>query len=360
MGQQQSINLLKSSNGCDLPLIVKNVNGLKSNSASPSDIWIIDAHDNVYYEGQNVKKIFMKYFIDPDALIINAGQYVDGNQTTIIEAVTGLLYELYVYRDIIRPLIDNNICDNFVKFLGAGTVCDYSSLANSLNILNKDEKLQRNITYMANLIPKRPSINSSILQYPIPRSDYFDVDAKDLKYMFILNEVIKPGTITLYEYLHKNSYIFPLDYMFQFVFACYSMFLAGLAHNDLHAGNVYVEQRDSPEVVTYVFGDNDESVTFETKIKIKIFDFDRSYSKGLGDNPFLTNLCGMSGACNKVVKIKDLWKIFHGIYIKNPSERMFILNLFQFSDKTQKISEKITSYINGSRFKLYGTSREGY
>ena len=45
----------------------------------------------------------------------------------------GLNYELNIYKDIIRPIVDLNICPNFVKYLASGEKCSFNDLLNILH-----------------------------------------------------------------------------------------------------------------------------------------------------------------------------------------------------------------------------------
>ena len=54
MGAGQSIHLDKKSDGCKLPDIAKDIKGLDSDSASPSDTWLVTTQNNVYYDNQEI------------------------------------------------------------------------------------------------------------------------------------------------------------------------------------------------------------------------------------------------------------------------------------------------------------------
>ena len=43
---------------------IKNISGLKSNSASPTDTWILNFNPDVTYDNIHIKTCFLKIFID--------------------------------------------------------------------------------------------------------------------------------------------------------------------------------------------------------------------------------------------------------------------------------------------------------
>ena len=87
-----------------------------------------------------------------------------------------------------------------------------------------------------------------------------------------------------------------------------------VAHNDLHYENILVQQLDNGTFNTF------------------IYDFDRSYSPMLGDNPLLNNnvcegLC-KSGQCNKYDNWLDFFKILYYILIGVPLNfKILLLNI---------------------------------
>ena len=77
-----------------------------------------------------------------------------------------------------------------------------------------------------------------------------------------------------------------------------------IAHNDLHVGNIFVQRLPDNTYNTF------------------IYDFDRSYSPSLGDNPMLNNdickkLCS-NGQCNRYNTWLDFFKILHYIFKGTP------------------------------------------
>ena len=110
---------LDKTNICNISNCIVKVTGMKSNSASPTDTWFLSFNDDTYYKEQKVEKAFLKLFADLDSPSIN---------NNIKLELGALKYELKVYKDVIRPLIDNNICPNFIKYLASAEKCSYDNL----------------------------------------------------------------------------------------------------------------------------------------------------------------------------------------------------------------------------------------
>ena len=77
-----------------------------------------------------------------------------------------------------------------------------------------------------------------------------------------------------------------------------------IAHNDLHSGNIFVQRLPDSTYNTF------------------IYDYDRSYSPALNNNPLLNNnicrrLC-QSGQCNKYDNWLDFFKILYYILLDTP------------------------------------------
>lgn len=79
---------------------VKNVQGLPANSASPTDTWIVTYQKS----GEPETKLFWKMFLTSTEL----------NSSNNI---TALKYEINVYKDVVKPLLINDVCPFFVKYL---------------------------------------------------------------------------------------------------------------------------------------------------------------------------------------------------------------------------------------------------
>ena len=236
---------------------------MDSNSASPTDIWFLTFNDRTTYKGTFIKNAFLKLFID----INNISTKVKDELETSGE-LYGLNYELNIYKDIIRPIVDLNICPNFVKYLASGSNCSFNSLLNFLKggkVLNKkhiltDNEVERIFTEnifscLMNSCDYRSSINT------ITPEDFFrdNIYIKSkLKFSMILNEQINFDTTKKYSSFLIDKYnlkTFQSDILWETLFqicaGCYAMSLSKTVHNDLHIGNIFVEDLGKKVISLY-------------------------------------------------------------------------------------------------------------
>lgn len=89
----------------------------------------------------------------------------------------------------------------------------------------------------------------------------------------------------------------------------------GLMHNDLHCGNVLVEELAEPEEWTW------NKYEFKSKWKVKIYDFDHASKtptandRSVVENTFLTQRrCKELCECNVFTRSFDWWGLLQGVY----------------------------------------------
>jgi hypothetical protein len=352
-----------------------NIVGLSPNSSSPTDTWIVQFKHGTTYEDKPIKNAFLKMWISNETFKkLNSieNKYI----RPLILKNSGLNYEAAVYRHIIKPLIETNICPNFIKFLGTGKDCSFEDVVNmsvgNYNGGTKDEALvkQRTDTVFSTSviivndsekIMKRTKITDTYPTEVVKRLEG-SVSRKlvEDKFTFniIANEVVKPGTVSLDDFL-KNIRInnsTKSRVIFQALAACYAMSCSKMCHNDLHLGNVYIEPLMTNATVAgpngwsrrvsrktgdpyyynettqetssvhpggkltrmnYIYGG--DLYTFETNYIAKVFDFDRSYVKRFGNNPMLAPpneewVCEENSQCNRQIENLDALKLMGGIY----------------------------------------------
>ena len=324
-GASSCTQLDQFSNGCEIHKCAIGIKGLESNSSSPSDTWILKL-ENSKYEDKVINNVFVKYFIEPDTLV------EPDRKTQMLKNVThGLKYELYIYKDIIRPLIDTRICPNFIKYLGSGEMCEFSSLQKILSdavirtpeatfprwnepVKMANDLLERNLLYMANGLKNRPSIANtrpakSELLKSYPKMFYKEIDPR-WRYNFIINEPISETTKSFSDYLPTiKSDELSYSLLIQVVYACYCLSENKTNHNDLHSGNIFVAPLDEAIIMTYNLGDF--QLSFKTEHLVVLYDFDLAYSEHVGDNPYIDEDRTRS---NEFVVNKDLWKFVFQLY----------------------------------------------
>jgi hypothetical protein len=88
--------------------------------------------------------------------------------------------------------------------------------------------------------------------------------------------------------------------------ALYAFSLSGCVHNDLHYGNIYIEDLKVPK--QQIFCINDKYYSITSQYKVYIYDFDRSYSKQLSNNLVLMHTCDAL-QCNEFYENLDIIKI---------------------------------------------------
>jgi len=326
----------ENTNVCEINKFINKVDGIDSDSASPTDIWLVKFNKDVKYKNTKIKNGFLKIFLEYTSLPS------DYNYKNILK---GLNYELDVYKDVIRPLIDYNICPNFVKYLASGKKCTYENLLNILknNLNNFDiDKikllLNRNLNCIYDLCSSRFAIDND--------NDIIDDDkirpSNSFRYNIILNEQTPKGSIKFGTFLRNNDkqkFSFFLPIIFQIFTACYAMSLSKMVHNDLHAGNIFIEQLDKEDIFEYCINNNRYKI--KTKYKVFLYDFDRSYVERFGNNEILTDaLCNGSSQCNTYIENKDILKILCYIYNKVNIDIL----LSTITDNKEKLKELLDSY----------------
>ena len=306
----------------DIVNYVESINGAESNSASPTDTWILTFKPDapIYHRYKRINNCFFKIFIDPSTIIEPSYEH--------LEYLNALTYELNVYSDVIYPLIKNNVCSNFVKYLSSGTNCTYNNLLQLLN-LNRgvndqnEQNLLRNILYMYEMYQGRFSINNNLHVPEIPT-----FDAKTLNYSILCTKNMNAKTLK--KILNDVSLTRQnlLEIMFILSISCYVMSMCNMTHNDLHTENIFIETSSSINTYKYIIGENEndyDEYIIRSKYNTYIYDFDRAYVQHMGVNPLLLDwACDDYFQCNKYIDNKDIIFILsqiHAIikddYIKN-------------------------------------------
>jgi hypothetical protein len=131
--------------------IVK-VTGMPSNSSSATDTWICSLKNGTKFHGNPCTHTFLKIGI------------VDGSNGS-----ERLAFECLVYDRVITPILDAQICPNFLRSYLTTNKCTYGNLVDTLRVGLPDLKidqihrrLNRNLRLMANYkSTHRPAIESA-------------------------------------------------------------------------------------------------------------------------------------------------------------------------------------------------------
>ena len=306
-------NLRSSNDVCDLYKCIDSVSGIASNSQSPIDTWILNFKNGTRYDNFNVEKGFAKISISRRSL-------ENTNTKCNIDNLIGIEYEINIYKYVIKPLIDRNICPNFIMYYSSGE-CSYENLRNMLakNKPIPEENLIRNITMIANCLLFRPAINDD---------EHIDFEPdiipfnEEWRYNILINSTMKSfQTFLQYieirgeNFLNSKDPLFSKDLkiLFQIFAGCYAMSLSKMVHNDLHLNNIFIENIEEQDVSYQFFG---TYYTFRTDVKVKIYDFDNSYVQRFGPNPSISRyLCDTYSYCNVFTDNFDIITVLIKIFI---------------------------------------------
>ena len=150
----------QNTNICELNVkCIESISGINADSASPTDVWLIKFNKNTFYNQEKINNGFLKIYISPKTI---------GKVQNELDALD---YEINIYKDIIKPLIDYNVCSNFIKYLASGIECTYDNLLRLLehHIFNGSESvkkiivkqlLNRNINCIKKRCSQRVAINN--------------------------------------------------------------------------------------------------------------------------------------------------------------------------------------------------------
>jgi len=270
----------------------------------------------------------------------------------------GMEYEGKIYKQVREELIEPRVCENFVispkrnpegpmNVFGDSSVL--GKMLENVDLVNiydsiihmmlessldddKDHPLFKNRNVITNHSPSRKYFLSSLFE-----KIYKNLDKK------VQKKITKSGFVdTMYvffgDYLKNGKSLFKLDFVFtervnaseingtktlltvksffksidlnqnrvlvyevlaQLFYACVKMSEIGVFHNDLHNKNALIELNDKGVKVNFKRKDgSDYSIT--TKVFVRVFDFDRSYSVKHRDNPLVRELglCENFHTCN--------------------------------------------------------------
>ena len=369
--------------------------GYDSSSESPTDIFEVRL--------DNGKRLIFKIFPHK---INNTLAIKDEKGTNIHFSINTqqLLYEQLVYSLKIKPLLYNNICPFFIDTYKLHFDIDYETLLKFMTFIIKEDhmtpekirlNLNRNIFYMLfvyqnansqiyiknkyfsenkrfSLTTERTNITQRYIKYDETtnkESIYHITDKvllsndsneflKSVKFGTIITEMINntvhseltylenkklSGEITINQFMNSLKEI-----TIQCLIACYTMYLSGLIHNDLHTDNIRIVKADEKEKFSYLYKINGKKYYFESNYCIKVFDYDRSYMKGM-DNDYLDGGLEKFSQANVLVNKKDFVKVccyFNKHYNNNftRQERKLIKRYYTYL-LLNKENMELTDYV---------------
>ena len=302
-------NIDENFNVCEIGSIIKKIKGLSSNSASPTDTWIIYFDDDITYDNKPITSGFLKIFINP----------VDTFSDNTI-ANLGLKYEMNIYKYIINNIMKYKICPNFVKYLASGEECLLNDLLTILHgnlydpleirLLSREEcskNLIRNLFFIVKQKENRPSIQSNVAIHILRPID-FNIKSYN---MLLLENMEDKITLNRWMQVNSRNYLEFWNILFQIAVACHVMSLSKLVHNDLHSGNIFI--KDLGVESTFIYNIDYNEIVIKTRYQPLIYDFDRGYAEKFGNNEILDN-CGRNSQCNIFIQNKDIVKVLCYVY----------------------------------------------
>ena len=355
---------------------VDTLSGQSANSASPTDIYRLsmsmtpgNEKTSFLYDGYYISNLYMKVFVT---------EICDPGNTTILDQGQrqNMIYEYLLYLTKIKNFTKLNICPYFVNVLGGNLRVEFEDIEEFLHNIemvddiskatltssDKTDNLYRNMNMIINDNNNRPSISSRVYITPSPeiRSEIL---RNNVKYGYFITEGT-PNTSTL-SILLRNMFASGaisenLLYIiiFQILLACKTMYLAKIAHNDLHTGNVLVEQIVSNDCIVtdnYVF-------PLRSPVRVHIYDYDRGYFEDY-KNPILNNIyISSSSQSNDLVEKRDIIKILSYLFVRSKQPSYFATSPsdFKFNIADVLIGDNIPVVEKYTRMMDFFTSRGNF
>lgn len=319
---------------------VLDVIGLPSDSASPTDTWILVLYDQ---KSSRIVNAFMKFFVNVPRTKHDPG-------------TVALVYEMKVYDEVVKPLVDHDVSSHFVYTYDVSESCTFQTLAEILSRSKTfsaleakyqvpreelaEELLERNLLITQAAIfrswkrgvkkAKRPAIT-----HPKPDLDKImsAIDSKRMpktsvrraKFGYILNETMG-GAQTVAEWISPDKgkpppYREVLVMTFQVVTAMNALANSLCEHNDTHLGNIYLvdaKSRGQPNFnFEYIVGpslDKATSYRLLAPFSAKLYDFDFAYCVRLGPNLRFEGICDGGKNCNRFFPNRDTTKFASAIF----------------------------------------------
>lgn len=327
---------------CSLYKVIQSIKGLASNSASPSDSWILHFKNESVYRTDGgsrsfVNDAFLKLsltyngFAIPSRAKLARIEVERGNQ--IVNQIHGLVYERQVYKLTSEKF--EGICPHFLRCYNTGT-CTYAELeklavAGGLSINN----LHRNIFCMYYGFRRRPAVDGDFSNEEDENSfedyahaykyyDTFEKYVNMMEFTYVIT-YFHPKAMAIVDVITPKHVAIPLFYnlLFQVVYGCYCMSKIRMSHNDLHYGNVLLKPLKGADMVYKV---GRKTFKFEgVKLLAQIFDFDRAYVESFGENKQLTKTLATYSQENKFVRLRDVIKFMCYFHRKFDDDTMIDL-----------------------------------
>lgn len=247
---------------CNIGACLETLQGIESNSASPTDVWRLTMKKGTAYKNMPVVYAWLKLFIS--------------NATKPMKLTDGLMYELRVYRDVVKPLMEKRICPNFVRYLASAEACTLDQVSTIVESQGLTRwHLLRSVHYMEAGLKYRPSINAAKTNTKFNENPGF-------RFGMIMTEDLESVPLNDWKAPNDHAYV---CMVLQLLVALRAMELSKFTHNDMHFGNVLIALFSNRANVRYDL--DDFTMTLAIDFKVMVFDFDRAHVNWLGHNTLI-------------------------------------------------------------------------
>lgn len=354
-------NLAQLGNPCELgPCITSAVMPPKT-TASASVQAILKLAKNTHFNGKPVSSVFLKLFINPEGFTKEMykfviKQYSISKKAQVYEyerfksALDAMAYELMIYGSLIQPIVAQRLCPFFTTVYSTGFQCTFEDVAALVGEGNQSQLMLA----VGQTLVREPQLGVTL--------KHSSVDLRRFRFCAIVSQLSERTTLrTFLEksiVTEKASLTTWFKVMFQVAYALYVLQLAGVAHNDLHSGNVLVNTLPSP--ITYVLcaGLQDPVYyTFKTNITVQVFDFDRS-SFTPYRNAFITQAAiNFYSSRHQVVETQDFYRLIYSLmysFYKTPKAlNQAILPLLDMVYKDEDLKARTRQLTDNTNFLTY-------
>ena len=302
------------SNACEMATCIETVQGRASTAPSASDEWIVTFFKkSTKYLHEHQKDANITVWIHAD----NPNPNSESSTSSVAPAATlGLEYNLRVYRDSIRPLVDFSICPHFVRFFASGQKCKYDMVLAMLKIPETEpENIRRawarNVAYMRECKPDRPAINDTKTDMKENDDEKESIDAQETYSMLVTENTSKfiPLTEIFHAFSSGDDRVLTLELwqiLFQCLCAAYAMSMSRLSHNNFVADNILVERLQKPRNVSYHYALS--TFYLSASVCVRVRDFTLSYHEDYGTN-LLTYNNGFATILDSLKMLRQFYNI---------------------------------------------------
>lgn len=292
MGARCSV-LENFENACAIGECVESVEGFHVDSASPSDMYLLNLRDGVTFNKQPVRQVVAKVSVSPETMkkLKATLPLSEDGFNLLLTQFQAMEYEYLVYSNIIKPLLLNKVCPFFVNVYGVAYNCNYTNAERIVGKKRRKAFKQNIYTLISGGI--RDSVTNPSIVIDKDLDQNFD-PANKARFNMLFTEYMDPAhtktfksvsiTPTPSEVLPAGLTQYHYTLLFQVAVACYAMELSKTNHNDLHHENVFVTIHDAP--VTFYLRIDGIVYELVTSLVCKVFDYDHASSESLGTNSF--------------------------------------------------------------------------